>query len=431
MRDELDLSYLTHIAVFVLLVLCAIGTSFSQNPTAKDKVGSSATPSVEIETFDDATDFVLAKGNLAETVAAADNYAEAIKITQAAAAALKKSKFKDLKEYALALSKRYAAYQQVFDSAKPARDKLMQDPVDAKSNAVWGRYLCFYKGEWEDGLPMLARSDDAVWKALAEREADPANNSAALLKLGDDWLKASEKEADPIRFQIREHAYEVWLRATPGRADNANPGLSADLESRLEKWFGSIVAVAKGDAAGVPLPRSEELNPGQNFTLEFWVHTASNAGTLVSKHHQQSDQSLQLRLSPGKIHYEIAIGNGTGGTDSNLKISDGNWHHIAIVKKEDKVQYYIDGEVVPQSIDMVFAEKALNVARSFQSKSVWKLGCSRGQTGCRARFAGVRISNIARYARTFTPPWQYHPDAATRYLVQVGRDDSSVKPFAK
>ncbi len=381
-------------------------------------------------TFDEATAVLLEQEQRAEKAAATDDYAGAIQILQAAAATLQKPELSVLKEHALAEVKRYAAYQKIFDAAKPSREKLAMSPTDPKANATWGRYQCFYKGEWKLGIPLLAKSDDSIWKSLAQRELAESTDPNAWLKLGDDWLRASEKERDPIRFQTREHALEVWTVALSKGSEKAQVKLAADVDQRLGKWFGKAVGVAKGDAEGVPLPRTQGLNPGQDFTLEFWVNTTSTSGALVSKHHVPADQSMQLRISPGKVHYEFAFPAGNGGTESNTTISDGRWHHLAIVKKAGLIDYYVDGSPVAQ-FEMNDAVSIFKVAESLPSISVWKLGCALNRPPCPGRFAGIRISNVARYPQQFTPSKQYRVDAATRYLVQEDRDDRTAKLPAK
>ncbi|MBI3877243.1 MAG: hypothetical protein HY300_15015, partial [Verrucomicrobia bacterium] len=40
-------------------------------------------------------------------------------------------------------------------------------PDDPGANLAVGQFLCFVKGDWESGLPLLAKSDDNVLKTLA------------------------------------------------------------------------------------------------------------------------------------------------------------------------------------------------------------------------------------------------------------------------
>ena len=72
-----------------------------------------------------------------------------------------------------------------------ARTVLEETPDDKRSLEVFGKYLCFVKGDWKDGLKYLADGHEGVLQELAAREitllldggADPAKPFA----LAGDW----------------------------------------------------------------------------------------------------------------------------------------------------------------------------------------------------------------------------------------------------
>ena len=47
---------------------------------------------------------------------------------------------------------------------------MNDDPVEPAANLAAGRYLCFVKGDWEQGVPYLALGSDAQLKAVAPME---------------------------------------------------------------------------------------------------------------------------------------------------------------------------------------------------------------------------------------------------------------------
>jgi hypothetical protein len=76
---------------------------------------------------------------------------------------------------------------------------------DAKSNEAIGRFLCFIKGDWQNGLPFLAQGDDIGLRAVAEEElAAPGDEKA--LKVAEDWWAAGQKATGAIRTAIERHA---------------------------------------------------------------------------------------------------------------------------------------------------------------------------------------------------------------------------------
>jgi hypothetical protein len=332
----------------------------------------------------------------------------------AAANALKKPIFKTLKDSATIESKRYATYQEAYSATKAAREKLVTDSTNADASLAWGRFLCCFKEDWSTGLPLLAQSNDKVWKSLAERELTRPVKTAELLELGDDWFKVGEKEKDPIQFQTRERAILAWDAAMVGAKDVELPKLKQQVNQRIAKLFEKSLATSKGDANGVPLAGTEAMTPDTAFTIEFWVLTTSKVGILLSKQHTATDSGVRLRLSVDqgidkpKVHFEYAHPGGNGGTDTPNVITDGQWHHVALTKQGQTLKLFIDGIFVsffPLQDDM-----------RLQSVSPWKLGCGKNGPSLQAQFARVRISSVERYTNNFVPKKQFTKDSTTLYL---------------
>ncbi|MDB5336329.1 MAG: hypothetical protein JWN70_1948 [Planctomycetaceae bacterium] len=363
---------------------------------------------------DEATLLLTKYSDLAEESAKAQDYATAIKAMTAAISSLIKPAFRLQKEYARQEAKRYTAYQEAYLVAKTAEEKLATEPTDPEASLTWGRFLCCYQESWETGLPLLAQSDDKVWKSLAERELNKPTESAALLQLGDDWLKAGDKEKDPIHFQTRERANLAWEAALESASDEEEPKLAKQVDQRTAKLFDKSLASAKGDITGVPLIGTEPLDPGSEFTIEFWVATTSVEGMLVTKQFSSTDSSVQLRLSlrrageDPRFHLETVSGDGGGGSETSNTISDGHWHHVALVVTDSSMNLFIDGRSV--------AKQPLRSGNGLQSASPWRLGSGRRSPYLSGQFGRVRISNVVRYTETFSPQKQFRRDLSTLYL---------------
>ena len=72
------------------------------------------------------------------------------------------------------LKKRYAAIGETLK-------KVAANPADADANLAAGRWHCFVKGDWEKGLPMLAKGKDADLSAVAKQDlADPKDPKAQM-----------------------------------------------------------------------------------------------------------------------------------------------------------------------------------------------------------------------------------------------------------
>ena len=93
-------------------------------------------------------------------------------------------------------------------AAEAAQAQLKAKPADASAHLALGRYLCLLKGDWEAGLPHLARGDNPELKALAEddlkhvplpwqpeagKQPPAPVPAAAAMKLSDAWWELAEQ----------------------------------------------------------------------------------------------------------------------------------------------------------------------------------------------------------------------------------------------
>lgn len=108
---------------------------------------------------------------------------------------------------------------------------LKEKPADPEANLTVGKYRCLVKGDWDAGLPLLARGNDAALKALAFKELERASDVADQVQLGDGWWEQAQQADEPMRRPLQERA-EYWYRkASP----NATGLSKAKMEKRLAK----------------------------------------------------------------------------------------------------------------------------------------------------------------------------------------------------
>ena len=69
-----------------------------------------------------------------------------------------------------------------------ARKLLETTPDNPSACLVEGRYRCFYEGDWESGLPLLAKADDMQLSELAERISN-REEQRSFLRLGTLGMK--------------------------------------------------------------------------------------------------------------------------------------------------------------------------------------------------------------------------------------------------
>ena len=115
-----------------------------------------------------------------------------------------------------------------FGELQTAQATLAKDAKDTAACAIVGRYLCFAKGDWAAGLPLLARGSDEGIKELAGRElalvvspphwrergwgeGTRASKADDLVSLADDWWDVAQPLGGSQREAVRLHA-AIWYR---------------------------------------------------------------------------------------------------------------------------------------------------------------------------------------------------------------------------
>jgi hypothetical protein len=340
---------------------------------------------------------------LSDEAAAAEEYVAAVNILKAASEMVKKPVYKSLKEDTTFLIKQMTAHKEAYDAVKNARDKLQAQADDATANLAWGRFVCFYKHDWEKGLKLLAKADDKVWASIAQREITVPQTAPDWLQLGDVWLQAGIREKDLVKVSTLKRADQAWQQALATSTQLQKKDVELKVDQRLIKLFGTSYAVSKGDAAGVAIPGSDRWSPTDNFTIEFWVSTTSPKGTLLSKKHSSEESSFIVNLDNTEPNLSVAVGGGEGGAGGGGSINDGKWHHLAVVKQMDELTLYVDGGKATGS----------TLKAPLQSRSPWKFGTSYNRISCAARFGSIRISKSARYLDDFMPERVYAKDKDT------------------
>ena len=331
-----------------------------------------------------------------------DDFETAAKAAPAAAGATRKNLV--LKEQLASYARRVNGLRDAFEAAKDAKDVLKVNPDDETANLAWGRYVCFYKGDWLTGLPLLAKSSNRALASLAKREVDQSRELQALTQLGDDWWEVAEQEKDPVRATIRERAVDAWQLALPLASGLQKQALETKVE-RIFKPTKFFETTGKGQGISVANP---DLNPGPYFTVEFWIATQAKSGILLSKREDRRDSGIVVGMDRGRPNIAGRSSSGSSIGRSRQVINDGRWHHIAVVKMGHKLGLFVDGKWTAQT----------EFADTYLSGSPWKVGHD-GQSKYdepEAKFCRLRFSKEPRYLVSFHPEKNYTKDKGTIFI---------------
>ncbi len=130
-----------------------------------------------------------------------------------------------------------------FSAVRKALDALAENPADVEANSVAGQWHCFVKGDWEKGLPLLAKGKNAGLADLAARDLAQPSNAREQVQVADGWWAAAEKESGSAKSVVQARAVHWYELALPRLA-----GLDrAKVAKRLE------IAAAAAAAAGETL----------------------------------------------------------------------------------------------------------------------------------------------------------------------------------
>ena len=122
--------------------------------------------------------------------------------------------------------------EQALSGVKPAMEVLADAPADERANLAVGQYLCFVKGDWQRGLPMLALGGEAQLSPLAEKELRKIDSPDASLAQADAWWDLAQAREGSAREHLLKHA-AAWYQ-------QALPSLAALSKARAEKRMKEI-----------------------------------------------------------------------------------------------------------------------------------------------------------------------------------------------
>ncbi|HEY5311220.1 MAG TPA: protein kinase, partial [Pirellulales bacterium] len=147
---------------------------------------------------------------------AAADFETAKQFADVALVAARKAKDSGLAKRSIEVTKGIATAKQQWDAWHKAQAVLTQTPDDPAANLAVGRYLCLVHGDWEQGLPHLAKGPDGPLKELAAKSQTPPEGAAALVSLGDQWWDEAEKHKGKDSGLVRLGAQYWYSEALTG-----------------------------------------------------------------------------------------------------------------------------------------------------------------------------------------------------------------------
>jgi len=151
----------------------------------------------------------------------------------------RRTKSRELLQEVLARARAVERLKEEAESFQRALRTLEEAPEDAGANLVVGRWYCFVKDRWEEGLSYLAKGSDAALAALAEKELQEPTDPHDQLVIGQRWWRQAEGEGGYVKARILLRAEHWFKRVLPTLSGE----VKASTEDRLEKiaQFASVL----------------------------------------------------------------------------------------------------------------------------------------------------------------------------------------------
>ena len=131
--------------------------------------------------------------------------------------------------------KEFDDLQKMFQDVQRDYELLKKRPNDPAANFKVGEYECFVKGEWDLGLPRLAKGKPGPLKEVAVKELAAPAAPSEQAALADAWSSLAEKEKGAAKSAIEQHADDWYQKALPGLSGLTRTAVEKKLAAKTKK----------------------------------------------------------------------------------------------------------------------------------------------------------------------------------------------------
>ena len=152
------------------------------------------------------------------------------------------------------------------------------------------------------------------------------------------------------------------------------------------------------------------------FTLEFWLRSTSKEDAIlfdqrITEALGESDWHISYAVDSEKAQLRFRYGN-VSGFDSQIgmpsvELNDGAWHHIAVTRDDSVIRWWVDGSGT--------AGNNVSNSQALSNSKPLLIGCDKFQENApwQGELDEIRVSNFARYTKSFSPAGRHLRDAST------------------
>jgi len=307
--------------------------------------------------------------DLADEAGQRNQFEIAKQAAESAAALARRAKDLPMASRADAKAKEAGDRREKFAKVKVAQETLAASPDDLEANLLVGQFECWVKGDWEQGLPLLAKGSDAALSALAREDLASPSDASARIKVGDGWWELAEKAEASHKARMQERARH-WYRQAVAEAQ----GLSkAKLEGRLK---GNWVPIFDGKSL-------DFMRDGSKLTWEVVDGVLCKRPTLNEGFQTRQlfqDGEIRIRFeNKGLKHMTFSVRQGDGGRDAIVFVEprttelEGKIHELLFQCRGPEVKASLDGQPIAFDSRGPVAEGHIQIVGNGLSLKIYSL----------------------------------------------------------
>ena len=232
--------------------------------------------------------------SLMDVAIARDSYDVAGKLAEMALAEARKARDAELVAKVVARRKEVNEFAVAYSATKGTLAKLNDDPTNSDANSILADYFCFVKGNWKEGLPMLALGNDAELKRVAILELNGSENTETALALGDGWWELAEmRDQETFKIQVRGRAAYWYRKSLPNitglTLDKVTKRIKLAEESRFQSGRHVLLEAGQPD---------ETLDLGNWTRGDGFVEGRNRLHFRNTLNHEDFRLEMKISLSP-------------------------------------------------------------------------------------------------------------------------------------
>jgi WD40 repeat protein len=215
--------------------------------------------------------------SLLNTAIQADEYNLAVRFGDVAATCATRSGSANLRKLVDAKVEMARLAEKEFAQVRSMLPILLERPEDPAANLAVGRFRCLFKGDWDNGVLLLARGSDERLRQVARLDVRRPVNPPEQVEVGDGWWDLAEAERGPIRANLQRRAGH-WYKA-------AAPKLAGLTEAKVQRRLKQIADLVADE------PPADSTAVGQSAALDG--HTSAISCVIVSSDGRRIVSSAQ------------------------------------------------------------------------------------------------------------------------------------------